>query len=466
MESREADAQDLPSDAQQVAVNVVAFHSQDERCNEQLPAGEPQEADVDSMALAQGSVAQQAQAEPNMVVPTQQGDGQTQEMPPLSLSLTRPPSDLPPGLREDFQADFALGEGAYACVQRLRHRVTGDVVALKIVEKYPLLIRNMMPQLQREVNIQRALLHRHILRLLTWVEDESYLYMVLEFCAGGSLRTLALRLPDQRFAELDTARYFAQICDGIDFMHRSSCVHRDLKVENVLLTHDNEVRICDFGWSAEVQAERILLTTCGTPTYWPPEVFAGLPQGPPVDLWSLGNLVYEMLVGHPPFWGSMDEIRMKVLAVDLRYPPGLLSNDAVSLFYCLLQRDPYMRIPCHRLLNEHPWVQHGATVFMQELVTRQAVCPDAPGVPVAVEVPADTVLCTSSMVEVVAESQSVVVNGEVRSAAVEAPATVGRDVSAEEPGDLVCPVRQPSEEREDGLKLPATTDDPHGETGV
>ncbi|CAK0788101.1 unnamed protein product [Prorocentrum cordatum] len=72
-----------------------------------------------------------------------------------------------------------------------------------------------------------------------------------------------------------------------------------------------EVRICDFGWSAEVLVEQALKTTCGTPNYWPPEIFEGLPQSYGSDIWSLGNLVYELLVGHAPFWGSQEEIRQK-----------------------------------------------------------------------------------------------------------------------------------------------------------
>jgi serine/threonine protein kinase len=228
---------------------------------------------------------------------------------------------------------------------------------LKIVEKQPLLIRNMLPQLQREVRVQGSLQHRHILRLLTCVEDAAYVYMVLEDCPGGSLRSLCQRQPHPyRLPELRSAHYFAQILMGVSFMHQRCCVHRDLKLDNVLLTADDEVRICDFGWSAEVQLEFLLRTTCGTPHYWAPEIFLGLPQDMAVDLWALGTLVYEMLVGHPPFWGTMEEMRHKVLSVDLRYPPDLLSQEAISLFYCLLQREPRCRVPAARLLVEHPWV--------------------------------------------------------------------------------------------------------------
>jgi len=275
-----------------------------------------------------------------------------------SISLTRPPPELPPQLRAEFEGDNdLLGEGAFAVVRRLRHRRTGEVVALKVVEKYPLHIRNMLPQLQREVRIQGNLQHRNILRLMSCLEDEAYVYMVLEHCAGGSLRSLCAQQPGYRLSEARAARYFAQILQGVDFMHQRLCVHRDLKPENMLLAGDDEVRICDFGWSAEVQIEQALRTTCGTPHYWPPELFEGNAQDVAVDLWALGTLIYELLVGHAPFWGNMEELRRKVLAVDLRYPPGVLSHEAINLFYCLLQRDPRNRISASQLLAEHPWVR-------------------------------------------------------------------------------------------------------------
>jgi hypothetical protein len=279
------------------------------------------------------------------------------KVPPLTMSLTRLPEELPPQIREDFEVDMSvLGEGAYAAVRRLRHRQSGNLVALKVVEKYPLLIRNMLPQLHREVGLQGRLRHRNILQLLSCFEDETHVYMMLDYCAGGSLRMLASVQPEGRFPEGQAAWLFTQILVGVDFMHQSGVVHRDLKHENILLTANSEVRICDFGWSAEVQVEKALLTTCGTPHIWAPEIFEGMPQSFGTDLWALGNLIYELLLGHQPFWGSMEEIRLKVLSVDLRYPPELLSQSATHLFHCLLQRDPRCRISAFQLLTEHPWI--------------------------------------------------------------------------------------------------------------
>lgn len=288
------------------------------------------------------------------------------KVPPLKVtSLTKPPPQLPAKLSAEYEEDCAehLGEGAFAIVRSLRRKRDGLPVALKVVEKYPLHIRNMLPQLQREVRIQGSLQHRHILRLLSCMEDEWYLYMLLEHCSGGSLRDLCARQPDCRISEAKASWYFAQILQGVDFMHQNRCLHRDLKEENMLLTADDEVRICDFGWSAEVQLDKALRTTCGTPHYWPPEIFEGLPQDTAVDLWALGTLIYELLVGHAPFWGSVEEIRQKVLSVDIRYPPQLLSPEAVQLFHLLLRRDPHSRIPARQLLQENGWVKKGLDAF-------------------------------------------------------------------------------------------------------
>lgn len=310
--------------------------------------------------VAQQHQAQQEAPASASKVQRQASDGARPSPAPISISLTKPPPDLPPQLRDRYDADGALlGEGAFAVVRRLVCRRTGSPVALKVVEKYPLHIRNMLAQLQREVRIQGRLQHRHILRLLQCVEDDSYVYMVLEHCSGGSLRSLCAKRQPAVLPEATAARYFAQICQGVDFLHQSGCIHRDLKPENMLLSESDEVRICDFGWSAEVQLEEALKTTCGTPHYWAPEIFEGASQDVSVDLWALGTLVYEVLVGHAPFWGSSEELRRKVLSVDLRYPRDKLSNEAIHLFHCLLQRQPKERWPAKRLLMEHSWVRRG-----------------------------------------------------------------------------------------------------------
>lgn len=272
--------------------------------------------------------------------------------------LTRPPPLLPPkllasGFVPDVSSRLHLGLGAYASVRCLRHATSGQAYALKILEKEPLEVRNMMPQLKRELGIQNSLRHKHILRVVSIVEDPMYVYMLLDFCGGGTLRSLCHAQPLKRLPEPNAARFFYQILQGVEHMHNHGVVHRDLKGDNILLTHpDLEVRICDFGWSAECSAERALLTTCGTPEFWAPEQWNRSPQGYYTDIWAIGCLMYEVLVGHQPFWGSQEEIRQKVLTADVRYPPGL-SEAAVHLMFCHFQLEPEKRAPPAWSLRSH-----------------------------------------------------------------------------------------------------------------
>jgi len=248
-----------------------------------------------------------------------------------SMSLTRNPDrdSLPAELLREFElvGEDLLGEGAFAVVRLMRHIQTGELFALKCIEKHPLRIRNMISQMQREVRIQHSLVHPNIVRLVRTFDEQAYVYMLLEYCGKGTLRSLLQQQPHHRLAEPRAAKYFEQIVRGIECMHRNSYVHRDLKLENMLLTDNDVVKICDFGWSAEVRIEEMLQTTCGTTSYWAPEIWEGALQDEAVDLWALGCLLYEVLAGHAPFY-EQDQIKLKrkVLAVEFGYPPWL-SNE-------------------------------------------------------------------------------------------------------------------------------------------
>lgn len=300
--------------------------------------------------------------------------------------LTRPPPLLPPkllasGFVPDVSSRLHLGSGAYASVRCLRHATSGHAYALKILEKEPLEVRNMMPQLKRELGIQNSLRHKHILRVVSIVEDPMYVYMLLDFCGGGTLRSLCHAQPLKRLPEPNAARFFYQILQGVEHMHNHGVVHRDPKGDNILLTHpDLEVRICDFGWSAECSAERALLTTCGTPEFWAPEQWNRSPQGYYTDIWAVGCLMYEVLVGHQPFWGSQEEIRQKVLAADVRYPPGL-SEAAVHLMFCHFQLEPENRAPAAWSLRSHGFfaAEQQRAPLPPLPASAEALAPVAPG---------------------------------------------------------------------------------------
>lgn len=283
----------------------------------------------------------------------------------VGTCLTRAPSKLPAALESHFELDSDgggadLGEGSVAVVRRIRDRRDGQVLALKVMEKHPLLIRNMVQQVHREVKLQSAMRHPNILRLFDFLEDETHIYMILELCGGGGLIQLMVRHPGNRLPEPTAGWIYGQIMDGVSYLHARGCIHRDLKPDNILLADKQSQcpKVCDFGWCADLGDGCPRTTTCGTLDYMAPEVLLNEGHGLPVDLWSLGILLYEMLSSHTPFLcmtsRSNEEFMAKVCKAEYPFPPWF-SNEACHLVHCLLQRQPGHRWPTQRAL-QHPWL--------------------------------------------------------------------------------------------------------------
>ncbi|CAK0869714.1 unnamed protein product [Prorocentrum cordatum] len=198
------------------------------------------------------------------------------------ISLTRDPVELPEPLSLEYEnvGQDPLGEGAFAIVKLVRHRTTHEQFALKCIDKYQLNIRGMAAQMEQEVLIHQALDHPNILKLVRVVDAKDYLFMLLEFCGGGTLRDHLDDAPGRRLPEPEAAKHFEQVVRGTECMHRHQCIHRDLKLENVLFTSAGVVKICDFGWSTQVQMKRQQKTKCGTMAHWAPEQWDNGPQDP------------------------------------------------------------------------------------------------------------------------------------------------------------------------------------------
>jgi len=272
------------------------------------------------------------------------------------ISLTRDPVELPEPLSLEYEnvGQDPLGEGAFAIVKLVRHRTTHEQFALKCIDKYQLNIRGMAAQMEQEVLIHQALDHPNILKLVRVVDAKDYLFMLLEFCGGGTLRDHLDDAPGRRLPEPEAAKHFEQVVRGTECMHRHQCIHRDLKLENVLFTSAGVVKICDFGWSTQVQMKRQQKTKCGTMAHWAPEQWDNGPQDEGVDMWALGCMLYEMVAGQQPFpVEDQDELRRRVLSVQFVYAPWF-SNEVCHILHCLLQREPHHRTRCKELMG-HMW---------------------------------------------------------------------------------------------------------------
>ncbi|EGF77201.1 hypothetical protein BATDEDRAFT_92000 [Batrachochytrium dendrobatidis JAM81] len=260
----------------------------------------------------------------------------------------------------DFDVGRPLGKGKFGRVYLAREKHSGYVVALKILFKSELSEAKVEKQLRREIEIQSHLRHPNILRLYGYFYDSKRVYLILEFAAQGEMYKQLRKLT--RFPEPQAAKYISQMANALAYLHRKHVIHRDIKPENLLLGLKGELKIADFGWSVHAPNAR-RQTLCGTLDYLPPEMVEGKDHNEKVDLWSLGVLCYEFLVGVPPFEDqrSYKETYRRIAKVDL-HVPDYISPEAKDLIVKLLQRDPNNRMPLESVI-QHPWiVKHITTV--------------------------------------------------------------------------------------------------------
>ncbi|KAF9202659.1 hypothetical protein BGZ49_007190 [Haplosporangium sp. Z 27] len=253
-----------------------------------------------------------------------------------------------------------LGKGQFGRVYLMRERQSGFVVAMKVLLKSELLKVNMEHQLRREIDIQSNLKHKHILRLDTFFHDKTRVYLVLEYAPQGELYKKLKKMT--KFPEWQASKYIYELTTALAYLHRKHVIHRDIKPENLLLGAHGELKISDFGWSVHAPSSR-RTTICGTLDYLAPEMVEGRDHSNQVDLWSLGVLCYEFLVGCPPFEvldGSSSSTCLKIANVDL-YIPDTVSSEARDLILKLLQYKPDRRLALERVLL-HPWItRHNGT---------------------------------------------------------------------------------------------------------
>ncbi|XP_049829804.1 aurora kinase A-A-like [Schistocerca gregaria] len=264
----------------------------------------------------------------------------------------------------DFEIGRALGKGKFGNVYLARERSSKYVIALKVLFKSQLVSANVEHQLRREIEIQSHLRHPNILKLYGYFHDEARVYLILEYAPKGELFKEIKSQPQQRLDEVRTATYISQLADALLYCHNKKVIHRDIKPENLLIGSKGELKIADFGWSVHSPQSR-RTTLCGTLDYLSPEMVKGQPHDENVDLWSLGVLCYECLVGKPPFESSTYDDTYRKISRAQYSLPLFISNDARDLIAKLLVVVPQNRLPLSEVLK-HPWILKN--VFTQKNV--------------------------------------------------------------------------------------------------
>ena len=255
---------------------------------------------------------------------------------------------------DDFTVGDELGRGKFGRVFSAVEKSSKVPVALKTISQTYLTTDDHLRQLRREVELQCRLFHPHILRLYGYFWDKKMLILVLQYAGNGTLFELLRRMG--RVEEQDARRYVREVASALAHVHSLGAIHRDIKPENILLGAEGQCLLGDFGWAAVVpKATGKRKTLCGTIDYLAPEVAGGKAYDFKADMWSLGVLMYELLVGSAPH--TCREVRDVSQLHSLSLPSGF-SPSASDLCNKLLSSDPRHRPSAEEVLR-HPWFPSG-----------------------------------------------------------------------------------------------------------
>lgn len=268
----------------------------------------------------------------------------------------------------DFQLGRIYGVGSYSKVVRAKKKDTGNVYALKIMDKKFITKENKTSYVKLERVVLDQLDHPGIVRLFFTFQDNCSLYMALESCEGGELFDQITR--KVRLSEDEARFYAAEVVDALEYIHGVGLIHRDIKPENLLLTAEGHIKIADFGSIKPMKDSQITFlpslasdekacTFVGTAAYVPPEVLNSSPPTFGNDMWALGCTLYQMLSGSSPFKDASEWlIFQRIIARDLRLPDNF-SEAAKDLIDKLLDTDPSKRPGAgpdgYAALKKHPF---------------------------------------------------------------------------------------------------------------
>ncbi|KAK9758128.1 hypothetical protein RND81_01G209100 [Saponaria officinalis] len=272
----------------------------------------------------------------------------------------------------DYIIGPKIGSGSFAVVWRSKHRHLGTEFAIKEIDK-----KHLNDNLLKEIEILRNVVHPNIIRLFDAIETEERIFLVLEYCDGGDLGEYIQK--HGRVSE-DVARHFMkQLAAGLQVLRENHLIHRDLKPQNLLLSSKEAtpmLKIGDFGFARYLTSQGLAETLCGSPLYMAPEIIQNQKYDAKADLWSVGAILYQLVIGRPPFNGnSQFQLFQNVLrSTELRFPEGallVLNPDCVELCRSLLRQNPVERLTFEEFFN-HKFLTNTRVGKSSSLISRDA----------------------------------------------------------------------------------------------
>merc|ERR1719150_2631248 len=276
----------------------------------------------------------------------------------------------------DYHIKKKLGQGNFALVRLCQRKTDKKEFAVKIIHKKRLAKPKQQASLEREVDILKKVSHPHCVQLEAIYETNNHLYLVLEYCKGGELFDMICQ--HSHFTELQAVKVVKQVNSALEYLHNLGIVHRDIKPENILLVEnhpDSEVKLTDFGLANRLDGKDLKFwTSCGTLYYAAPEVLSSGSYTHKIDFWSLGVVMYVLLVGYLPFYHdnrskTIDLIKRAKVPFD-EEDWGHISKDARDLIKKLLVEDAKKRYG-HEQISAHAWLSDGVVPVDTDLDLRK-----------------------------------------------------------------------------------------------
>ena len=263
--------------------------------------------------------------------------------------LSYPPTDI-----SFYKFGRMIGRGAFGKVNIGLNILTGRIVAIKSFNKQNLTNEKAKKKILYETNLMRSLYHPSVTKILETFETDKYMLIIMEYISGGNLQNFVRKR--RKLCEKTARILYRQLIQGIKYIHSKGIVHRDIKLENILLDLNNIVKICDFGVGKLTEKGQKLSDQCGTPVYMAPEIIKGEGyEGFPVDIWSSGVALYIMLSGNIPFnRDKIHDLQSAILNCPYKKIEGI-SDNANDLLENILEKDPNLRFTPDQIL-EHPWM--------------------------------------------------------------------------------------------------------------